>query len=128
MEWILYVVGGILAFFIITPIFIRLKTGLKKGKPAPELTGKYAKAVETGKPTIFYFYTDNCAACKPMTPIIEKYKKKNRNVFKIDARKEFSLAQKFGVMGTPSTVLVKEGIITEFLVGPQPEGKIAAFL
>ncbi|ACF14659.1 Thioredoxin domain [Chloroherpeton thalassium ATCC 35110] len=128
MEVILYILGGVLAFFIVTPIFIRLKTSFKKGKPVPELPSKYAKAVETGKPTVFYFYSDNCAACKPMTPIIDKYKKKSRNVFKIDARKEFSVAQKFGVMGTPSTVLVKDGVIAEFLVGPQPEEKISAFL
>jgi thioredoxin 1 len=37
-------------------------------------------------------------------------------------------ARKFGVMGTPSTVLVREGKIAEFLVGPQSRERIGELL
>lgn len=128
METVFYIVGGIAGLFVMLQVWMRVKTRFKKGKPAPELTGKYAKALQSGKPALFYFYTDSCAACRPMTPIIEKYRKKNRNVFKIDARREIDLVRKFGIMGTPSTILVEDGVIKEFLVGPQAEEKIAAYI
>lgn len=128
MDSILYIIGGAVGLFVILQIWMRVKTVFKKGKPAPALPSKYSNALQTGKPVLFYFYTDNCAACKPMTPIIDKFRKNNRNVFKIDARREIDLVRKFGIMGTPSTVLVESGLIKEFLVGPQSEDKIAAYL
>ena len=101
---------------------------LKKGKNAPELTGKYAKAVRSGKKTLFYFYSTNCGACKPMTPIIEQYTRKNPNYFKVNIQNDMDTARRFGVMGTPSTVIVEGGKIQEFLVGPVPEEKLHSLL
>lgn len=121
---ILYVILGAIALFFLLQFGMVWKMRLKKGKPAPELGGRFKG---NGK-KLFYFYSPSCGACKPMTPVIEKLKKKNRNVFKVNIANDMATARKFGVMGTPSTVLVDEGVIREFLVGPQPEDKIRALI
>jgi len=125
---ILYFIGGLVILFFGFQYLMVLKMKLKKGKDAPELTGKYAKAVQSGRKSLFYFYSQNCGACRAMTPVVEKYTRRNPNYFKVDIQTDMEIARKFGVMGTPSTVIVEGGKIREFLVGPVPEEKLLALL
>ena len=125
---ILYIVGGIVALFFLMQFSMILKMRLKKGKAAPELSGKAGKILQKGEPAMFYFYSPGCRACKDMTPMMYQLAKHNKSVFPVDISKDMTTAKKFGVMGTPSTVLVKAGKIKEFLVGPQPDSKIASIL
>lgn len=104
------------------------KMSRAKGKDIPELTGKYGKAVKKGGKAVFYFFSPNCRACKPMTPIISELTKKYKNVFKVDISRDMATARSFGVMGTPSLVVVSKGKIDEFLVGPQSESKIDSLI
>jgi len=128
MMIIVYVLGGIIALFFLLQLGMRLKMRMQKGKPAPELGGRYGKAVKSGKKAMFYFYSESCSACKPMTPIIEQFVKKNHNYFKVNIAKDMQTARQFGVMGTPSTVIIENGKIQDFLVGPQPEQKLRTLL
>ncbi|MDC7225321.1 MAG: thioredoxin family protein [Spirochaetales bacterium] len=93
---------------------------LKKGKAAPSLSGSYGKAVKNKKTSLFYFYSPQCGACKTMTPIVAKYTKNNSRCFKIDITKDRATASAFGIMATPSTAIVENGIIKDFIVGPRP--------
>ena len=97
-----------------------------KGKPAPRLSGDAGKAVNEGKAVLFYFYSPSCHACRSMTPKIDKIKEQYPYVFKIDASTNISMAQNFNVMGTPTTILVKDGIIKEILVGAQSDKKLVS--
>jgi thioredoxin 1 len=125
----LYIILGIVLLFIALQMVPRLISASKKGKDAPELSGSYSRAVKkSNQPSLFYFYSPQCGACKPMTPIIDKMADRYRNLFKVNVANDMDTARKFGVMGTPSIVLVKEGKIQEFLVGPQPEDKIVDLL
>jgi thioredoxin 1 len=63
-----------------------------------------------------------------MTPVIKNLAKKNKNIFPVDVSRDMTTAQKFGVMGTPSTVMIESGVIKEFLVGFQNEDKIRTLL
>jgi thioredoxin 1 len=123
MIAIYLVVALILAFFLLQYGMV-LKMRMKKGKPAPELTGSYAKALKTGNKSLFYFYSPGCGACRPMTPLIEKMMKQYKNIFKVNISQDMDTARRFGVMGTPATILVRDGRIAEFLVGPQQEKRI----
>lgn len=125
---ILYTVGTIVLVYIAFQYFMILKVKAKKGKEAPELFGKYGKAVESGEKAVFYFYSDHCGACRAMTPVIEEYSKKNPNYFKVDVQTEMDIARKFGVMGTPSTVIVENGKISDFIVGAMPTDRIHMLL
>ena len=63
-----------------------------------------------------------------MTPVVSRYTKNNPRCFKVDVSKDMDTARAFGVMGTPSTVLVENGLIRDFLVGPKPESDLTALL
>ena len=128
MMAFLYALGGFVILFFGFQYLMVFKMKLKKGKDAPELSGKYAKAVRSGKKSLFYFYSQNCGACKAMTPIIENYSRKNPQYFKVDVQNDMETARKFGVMGTPSTVIIEGGKIREFLVGPVSEEKLSTLL
>lgn len=124
---LLYGVLAVFALFIIMQKVMVLKMKLKKGKPAPDLGGHYAKAAGGGG-ALFYFYSEGCGACRPMTPIIGELSKKRKDVFKVDITRDMATARKFGVMATPSTVLVRDGKIAEFLVGPLSRERILGLL
>ncbi len=124
----LYAIGGFIVLFFGFQYLMVLKMRLKKGKDAPELAGKYAKAVKSGQKSMFYFYSQSCGACRSMTPVIEQYARKNPNYFKVDVQTDMETARKFGVMGTPSTVIIEGGKIVEFLVGPVSEEKLSTLL
>lgn len=128
MTTIIYIILGLVGLFVLLQVGLRLSVYLKKGKSAPELSGKYAKAASDPAPALFYFYSEQCGACKPMTPVVEKLKKEYRNVFKVNIQKDMKTAKKFGVMGTPSTVIVQNGEIKQFWMGPQPEDKLRKHL
>ncbi|OQY34960.1 MAG: thiol reductase thioredoxin [Spirochaetaceae bacterium 4572_59] len=118
----------IVALFFGFQYFMVLKMKLKKGKPAPALSGTYGKALKGGKSVLFYFYSPNCGACRTMTPLVGKYTKNNPRCFKVDISKDMNTARAFGVMGTPSTVVVEGGKIKEFVVGPKPEAEFTRML
>ena len=124
MGTVLSIVVGIVALFIGMQLFMVLKMKFKKGKQAPDLDGKAGRMINSGDKLLFYFYSPGCRACKPMTPFIKNMAKKNKKIFPVDISQDMTTAQKFGVMGTPSTVVVEAGKIVEFLVGFQPEDRV----
>ena len=128
MSTIISIFVVIAALFISMQLFLVLKMKFKKGKAAPKLDGKAGRMASSGGRVLFYFYSPGCRACRPMTPVVKNLAKKNKNVFPVDVSKDISTAQKFGVMGTPSTVLIEAGKIKEFLVGFQSEEKVKALL
>ena len=121
---ILYIILGIIALFLGMQFFMVFKMRMKKGKPAPSLSGKLGQLINSGQKALFYFYSPGCRACRDMTPVIQQMSRRNKRVVPVDISKDMSTAQKFGVMGTPSTVLVQQGVIREFMVGPQPVEKL----
>ena len=127
MFVIAIIVGVIVLFFGFQYLTI-LRMKLKKGKPAPSLTGAYGKAVKNKKTSIFYFYSPKCGACRTMTPLVEKYTKNNSRCFKVDISKDRATASAFGIMATPSTAVVENGKIKDFIVGPKPQAEFVSLL
>ncbi len=128
MNTVISIVVGIVALFIGMQMFMVLKMKFKKGKQAPQLDGKAGRMVANGDKVLFYFYSPGCRACKPMTPFIKNMAKRNKRIFPVDVSHDMTTAQKFGVMGTPSTVVVEQGKIKEFLVGFQPQDRVQGLL
>ena len=124
MTLLLYIFLGIALFFTSIQLIFVVIVKWRKGKNAPVLGGKAGRLIKSGERALFYFYSPGCRACLPMTPVIKEFAKNNNHIFPIDVGKDISIARKFKVMGTPSTVLVNEGVIQEFLVGYQSETKI----
>ncbi len=126
MKTLLFILGGTVLFFTFLQVFVLLKMKARKGKAAPQLEGKAGRLLTGKGKVLFYFYSPSCRACRPMTPIVRRLAESDRRVLLVDVTQDATTAQKFGVMATPSLVLVEGGRIAEFLVGFQPEERLRA--
>lgn len=129
MSFLAYVgVGilGVILFFVGAQILLVARMKRQRGKQAPDLTGKAQRRVKGGKPALFYFYSPACGACRTMTPVVRRLEKESKGVFSVDISKDMDTARKFGVMATPTTVVVDKGIIRDVLIGPQPQQTLEA--
>lgn len=124
----LALIGGIFALMIGMRFYIQIKSSALKGKPAPELGGRPGKIVQKGKAALFYFYSPSCGACASMTPSVHALSKNNEGVFPVDISSDMATARKFGVMATPTLVVVKDRLIKQILIGPQPPASLAGYL
>ena len=79
---------------------------------------------------IIAFSTDNCPACKVVSPMIKKAANKiGIDVKDIDPTNEIELAQKFSVSVVPTFVLLdQEGEFVESIDGFIDESSIDSFL
>ncbi len=75
------------------------------------------KILLNGGKSILYFYTPTCGACKAQTPIIDKLKEELNFVGKIDLSQNQIAASEFGILGTPTTVLMRGNVVGEVFVG-----------
>jgi thiol-disulfide isomerase/thioredoxin len=118
MTWVtsllVFVVAGVGQFWM-----MRRMQGMR-GKPAPELHGRPGRAARRGR-ALFYFFSPSCGACRTMTPVVTDMSRGDDRVFPIDVSRDFDLARHFGVMATPTTILVDRGLIGEVFVGPRNE-------
>lgn len=121
MDNFLYILYFIIALFVLMQIYMRLSTYLKKGKKVEGVDGPLGSKINTGQKNLLYFYSNGCAACKPMSPVIDQLQKEFDNVHKINVASDMETARKFGVMGTPSTIIVENGKISSFFVGAKSE-------
>lgn len=108
--------------------FLQAQMAKSKGQPAPQLDGDHGAAIASNEASVFYFFTPSCNACRVMTPVVKKMATTNDKVFPVDVSQDMATAQKFGVMATPTTIVVKEGIIAEILVGAQSRSKLEALM
>ena len=67
------------------------------------------KATESGRPTIMYFRSDNCAPCKTQNYFLQDLEHSFGSrlaVHRIDADEDQELAGKFGVFTLPTTLVL----------------------
>ncbi len=131
MSIFVYVLGGLVGIFLLFILMQQLlirKMQKLKGTPAPELSGREGKVIQKGQRAIFYFYSPQCNACRAITPIIDEMQKKNPRIFKINLAEDREIAMKFGIMATPTTVLIENKMITELLIGPQKKEVLMSLL
>jgi thioredoxin 1 len=119
-----YFVIALVAFILAMNLSVVLRAKFKKGKVVNDIGGKIGEAIKRGERVMLYFYSPTCSACKVQTPIIDNLinlANGRTKIFKIDVSRDVDTALKFGVMGTPSIVVVEDGKIKEFFVGVKSE-------
>ena len=89
--------------------------------------GEVAEYLKKEK-SLFYFYAPNCSACKRHQPIIDKLQNEFNEIIKIDVSKDLPTARKFGVMATPTIVLMNRNKIKEILIGLRSEALLRSKL
>jgi thioredoxin 1 len=63
-----------------------------------------------------------------MSRIVDRLMETHRDLVKVNAAENPTLASRYGVSATPTLVLVRNGKVDRVLLGPQTEGRILALL
>lgn len=113
--------------FVAFILFMQLRTykaSMKMtGRPAPEAARRDPRGV------IYYFHHPRCGPCRQMGKVIDQIAAAHpEQVVKVNLADEMALAQDFGVLATPTTLVVKDGRITEVVIGARSARRIEALL
>ncbi|MCU0970685.1 MAG: thioredoxin family protein [Gammaproteobacteria bacterium] len=66
---------------------------------------------------LVYFYSEGCPPCREMTPMIDRLAKDHPLVLKVDVGADPETARRFGVRATPTTFIVRDGLVTRSILG-----------
>ncbi len=128
MNYLPQILIGFMLMYLLFQMLPLLRARLLRGKPAPDLAGLIDPRLLGEERLLFYFSSPRCYMCRSMTPIIERLALQHANIVKVDVSESIELASKFGVMGTPTLVLVRDGKVDRMLVGAKSEKLVRALL
>jgi thioredoxin 1 len=128
MNILLYIVLAFILLFVFAQYKMVRSARKMKGRNITGLKGELKKLEEKGARGLLYFYSPGCHACKNMTPVIKELRNENKNVFDIDAASNIELTAKFGIMATPTTILLESGNIKEIFIGARSKEQLKSLL
>ncbi|UCF63359.1 MAG: thioredoxin family protein [bacterium] len=117
MNNFVLVILGIIGLFVIFQFVMKFRSWSQRGKPAPRVGGSLGKSIIKGEKILAYFYSPNCRACKTQETYLPGVQEKFKNIFRVNAAKERDIASAFGIIGTPTTIVIENGIIKDYFVG-----------
>ncbi len=112
-----YIIVGIIALFMLLQYSMIFAAKRTQGNKITGLSGRLKSLEKKGATGLVYFFSPSCRACKAQTPIIKTLEKTYRNVFDVDISSDVETARVFGVKATPTTVLIKNGVIDKVFLG-----------
>jgi thioredoxin 1 len=90
-----------------------------------------SEVLQSSLPVLIDFSAPWCAPCHVIAPLIDaladEYKDKFK-VAKVDVDESPSVAQKHGIRGIPTLVVVKDGAVVDQMVGAVPKAQIIALM
>ena len=128
MDYIPYILLGIIFLFLGMQIAFRLGSQRMVGKPAPDVSGLLDGPYDPGRKALFYFYGAHCPPCRTLAPRIDRLAERYPNVFKVDVSEGPELATRFGITATPTIILVEAGTIAKAMVGTLSEKRLTALM
>lgn len=115
---------SILGLFVILNLGMRFRGLTRRGKPVPDIGGALGKSLAERETTIAYFFTPACGACRTQERYWPEVRQRFSNIISIDASRNYEAARSFGVLGTPTIVVIQNGVIKDYFVGVTPPAKI----
>ena len=89
-----------------------------------------SEVVNSDKPVLLDFWAPWCGPCRMVGPIMEEIaaERPDIKVAKINVDEQPDLAGQFGVMSTPTLVVITQGKIVSLAVGARPKSAILGLL
>ncbi len=115
----------VVVVFILFMVVPQLMARRMRDKPAPDYSvlGDGIK-VQTDA-ALIYFWHPRCAMCKGMGSVLDQVALQFSHIYRVNVDDHPNLARQFGVMGTPTLVVIKNNRIKEVMVGAKNAQQIA---
>lgn len=114
------------AVFLMQYLTVR-RARRSEGRPAPDTAAVDGEAHADSR-RVYYFYSPQCGPCRATTQLADRLRPEHRNLIKVNVFEAPELARGFGIMATPSFVLVVDGEIRQVKLGGQGERQVLAML
>ncbi len=82
------------------------------------------EVIKSDIPVMIDFYAEWCGPCRMMSPLIEQFATEYAGkvkIGKVNVDEERALAMKFGIQSIPCFVFIKDGKVTDTVVGAMPK-------
>lgn len=82
----------------------------------------FEESVKAGEKVLVDFYSDSCVPCKKLNPVLGDLEDEHENevkVYKLNINFDMEIAEKYGVLSTPTLILFKNGEETDRKTGFQ---------
>ena len=88
------------------------------------------EVLRSEQPVLLDFWAPWCGPCRMVSPIVDEIAKERTDikVGKVNVDEQPELAAQFKVMSIPTLVVLKNGKITNQMVGARPKAQILAML
>lgn len=127
MQWLLYILVGLVLFMAWTQLLAWRRAVQAQGQLAPDTSGIDGHAnLDTRR--VYYFYAAQCGACRVMAPTVDFMRARHRNLIKVDVAALPELAHAFHIAVTPSFVLVENGVIRQVKRGALSDQQLLTML
>jgi len=127
MYWGVYALGALSASVILMQYNLHRRARQMEGQEAPDTSVLDGVAAKHSR-KIYYFYGRHCGPCKAMAAVIERVRQDHPNLIKLDIAEAPDLARQFGIVATPTFILVEDGTIRKVRLGGMTERQLLAML
>ena len=82
------------------------------------------EVIKSDIPVMIDFYAEWCGPCRMMSPLVEQFANEYAGkikIGKVNVDEERALAMKFGIQSIPCFVFIKDGKVTDTVVGAMPK-------
>lgn len=88
------------------------------------------EVIESDKPVLLDFWATWCGPCRMIAPTVEEIAEERSDikVGKVNVDEQSELAAAFGIVSIPTLVVLKNGKVTNQLVGVRPKEDILSML
>lgn len=121
MDLLPCILAAVFGLLLAVQLAFRWYARRLQGKPVPALGGNRDRLVREHARLLLYFFSPHCGQCRAMTAMVQRLSEKHPNVVLLDVSREQEVMRRFGIVATPTTVLVEGGQVRRVLLGVRPE-------